>query len=112
MLEQERDKLTRDLGRLRKSTASESSVRPDALSRTCTHTQKTHVHAHAETHTHTHTRAGGKGAHKRETRTRVRTLTGRSEVAWLWRGLADGRSGLRGFHRGGGVHMHTFPRDL
>jgi hypothetical protein len=103
MLEQERDKLTRDLGRLRKSTASESSVRPEALSlRACTHTQK-----------RTHTRAGGKGAHKRETRTRVRTLTGRSEVAWLWRVLADGRSGLRGFHRGGGgVRMHTSPRDL
>ena len=103
MLEQERDKLTRDLGRLRKSTASESSVRPEALSRTCTHTQKTH----------THTRAGEKCAHKRETRTRVRTLTGRSEVAWLWRVLADGRSGLRGFHRGGGgVRMRTSPRDL
>ena len=111
MLEQERDKLTRDLGRLRKSTASESSVRPEALSRTCTHTQKTHVHAHAETHTHTP--AGEKCAHKRETRTRVRTLTGRSEVAWLWRVLADGRSGLRGFHRGGGgVRMRTSPRDL
>jgi hypothetical protein len=77
--------------------------------------KRSHARARTRTHTQkrTRTRAGGKGAHKWETRTRVRTLTGRSEVAWLWRVLADGRSGLRGFRRGGGgVRMHTCPREL
>ena len=98
MLEQERDKLTRDLGRLRKSTASESSVRPEALSlRACTRTHAQKTRTRARTHTPTRARARAKSAH---TRGNVdRRERGRMALEGLgWRTEA---AGLRGHDLGG-----------